>query len=72
MASERADSNTMRSTREKLAHMFSKVMAGTVTREEGTMLLNHLVKEDLAGTIKELAYLIDYRPGHFPRPYSTP
>lgn len=68
MASERADSNTMRSTRDKLAHMFSKVMAGTVTREEGTLLLNHLVKEDLAGTIKELAYLIDYPPpGVFPK-----
>lgn len=58
----------MSSIKEKLANMFSKVMAGTVTREEGTMLINHLAKEDQAGTVKELAYLIDYPPpGVFPR-----
>lgn len=68
MALEKKDSNPMSTTREKLANMFSKVMAGTVTREEGTMLLNHLVKEDQVGTIKELSYLIDYPPpGVFPK-----
>lgn len=68
MSTERKDSNPMSTTREKLANMFSKVMAGTVTREEGTLLLNHLVKEDQVGTIKELAYLIDYPPpGVFPK-----
>lgn len=49
-------------------NMFSKVMAGTVTREEGTMLINHLAKEDLAETVKELSFLIDNPPpGVFPK-----
>lgn len=52
----------MSSIREKLTNMFSKVMAGTVTREEGAMLINHLAKEDLAETVKELTYLIDNPP----------
>lgn len=50
------------SIKEKLTNMFSKVMAGTVTREEGTMLINHLAKEDPAGTVKELASLIETPP----------
>lgn len=50
------------SIREKLTNMFSKVMAGTVTREEGTMLLNHLAKEDPAGTVNELSALIETPP----------
>ena len=49
----------MSSIKEKLTNMFEKVMAGTVTREEGTMLLNHLVREDPAGTVAELALLIE-------------
>lgn len=54
--------------REKLNNMFTKVMAGTVTREEGTMLINHLAKEDQAGTIRELLHLIDNPPqGVFPK-----
>lgn len=58
----------MSSIREKLTNMFSKVMAGTVTREEGTMLINHLAKEDQAGTVMELSYLIDNPPpGVFPK-----
>ncbi len=58
----------MSSIREKLNNMFTKVMAGTVTREEGTMLINHLAKEDQAGTIRELLYLIDNPPqGVFPK-----
>lgn len=58
----------MSSIKEKLANMFSKVMAGTVTREEGTMLINHLVKEDQVETVKELTYLIDNPPpGVFPK-----
>jgi len=52
----------MSSIKEKLTNMFSKVMAGTVTREEGTMLINHLVKEDQAGTVSELAYLVENPP----------
>jgi HEAT repeat protein len=52
----------MSSIKEKLTNMFSKVMAGTVTREEGTMLINHLVKEDPAGTVNELAYLVENPP----------
>ncbi|MFQ5735519.1 MAG: HEAT repeat domain-containing protein [Thermodesulfobacteriota bacterium] len=58
----------MSGEREKLTNMFSKVMAGTVTREEGTMLINHLAKEDLAATMRELAYLIETPPpGVFPK-----
>ena len=58
----------MSSIKEKLTNMFQKVMAGTVTREEGTMLLNHLVKEDPAGTVAELALLIENPPaGVFPK-----
>lgn len=52
----------MSTIREKLTNMFSKIMAGTVTREEGTMLINHLAKEDLAETVRELSYLIDTPP----------
>jgi len=58
----------MNSIKEKLTNMFEKVMAGTVTREEGTMLLNHLVREDPAGTVAELALLIENPPaGVFPK-----
>ncbi|MBI5641954.1 MAG: HEAT repeat domain-containing protein [Deltaproteobacteria bacterium] len=58
----------MSTVRDKLTNMFSKVMAGTVTREEGTMLLNFLAKEDQVGTIKELVHLIDNPPqGVFPK-----
>lgn len=52
----------MSGEREKLTNMFSKVMAGTVTREEGTMLINVLAKEDLTSTVMELAYLIENPP----------
>lgn len=58
----------MGSVREQLTNMFSKVMAGTVTREEGTMLINHLVRENMAETVKELSFLIDNPPpGVFPK-----
>jgi len=58
----------MSSIKEKLTNMFQKVLAGTVTREEGTMLLNHLVKEDPSGTVAELALLIENPPtGVFPK-----
>ncbi len=42
--------------------MFAKVTAGTVTREEGAMLLNHLARENPAETAKELAALIENPP----------
>lgn len=58
----------MSDIKEKLSNMFSKVMAGTVTREEGALLLNFLVKENQADTIKELTYLIETPPpGVFPK-----
>lgn len=58
----------MSSVKDKLVNMFSKVMAGTVTREEGTMLLNHLAKEDTATTVQELAAMIENPPpGVFPK-----
>jgi HEAT repeat protein len=54
--------------REKLANMFSKIMAGTVTREEGTMLINALVREDQIETMKELSSLMENPPpGVFPK-----
>ena len=52
----------MSGEREKLTNMFSKVMAGTVTREEGPMLINFLAKEDITSTVMELAYLIENPP----------
>lgn len=52
----------MSDEREKLTNLFSKIMAGTVTREEGTMLINFLAKEDLTSTVMELAYLIENPP----------
>ncbi|MBI5826839.1 MAG: hypothetical protein HZB22_03830 [Deltaproteobacteria bacterium] len=58
----------MSSIKEQLINMFSKVMAGTVSREEGTMLLNYLVKERQAETVRELVYLIETPPpGVFPK-----
>lgn len=52
----------MGSVREQLTNMFSKIMAGTVTREEGTMLINSLVRANQADTVKELSYLIENPP----------
>src|SRR3989304_1637304 len=58
----------MSSIKEKLTRLFWKVLAGGVTRGEGTMLLNHLVKEDPSGTVAELALLIETPPtGVFPK-----
>lgn len=58
----------MPTVREKLSNMFSKIMAGTITREEGTLLINDLAKENFAESIKDLAYLIDNPPsGVFPK-----
>lgn len=54
--------------REKLASMFTKIMAGTITREEGTMLINDLAKGRYEETMKELFFLIDNPPsGVFPK-----
>ncbi len=54
--------------REKLSSLFIKIMTGTVTREEGTMLINHLVREDPLETIEALASLIDDPPQNvFPK-----
>lgn len=52
----------MSTIREKITNMFLKITAGTITREEGTMLLNHLVKENPKETVKEAAFLIDHPP----------
>lgn len=46
----------------RLTSMFSKIIAGTVTREEGAILINHLVKENREGTLNALAYLIENPP----------
>lgn len=42
--------------------MFSKIIAGTVSREEGAILINHLVKESSVETISALSYLIENPP----------
>jgi len=42
--------------------MFSKIIAGTVSREEGAILINHLVKESSIETISALTYLIENPP----------
>ncbi len=42
--------------------MFSKIIAGTVSREEGAILINHLVKESSVETIGALSYLIENPP----------
>ncbi len=48
----------MTTVKEQLNTVFTKIMAGTVTREEGAMLLNDCVKNSGAETIKELEYLL--------------
>jgi len=52
----------MPTIKENLTAMFAKVTAGTVTREEGAMLLNHLARENPAETAKELAALVESPP----------
>jgi len=47
---------------QKLTVMFSKIIAGTVSREEGAILINHLVRENRDETIRSLAYLIENPP----------
>jgi hypothetical protein len=47
---------------DKLTTMFSKIIAGTVSREEGAILINHLVKESSVETISALSYLIENPP----------
>jgi len=47
---------------ERLTVMFSKIIAGTVSREEGAILINHLVRENRVETINSLAYLIENPP----------
>ncbi len=47
---------------DKLTVMFSKIIAGTVSREEGAILINHLVKENRDETISSLSYLIENPP----------
>ena len=52
----------MSSIKEQLINMFSKVMGGTVTREEGAMLLNDLAKGMEAEVLKELIFLVENPP----------
>lgn len=47
---------------DRLTAMFSKIIAGTVSREEGAILINHLVKENSIETISALTYLIENPP----------
>lgn len=52
----------MATIKEQLNAVFAKIMAGTVTREEGAMLLGDLVGTDEAGTLKELEYMLENPP----------
>ncbi len=52
----------MSSIKEQLVNMFSKVMGGTVTREEGAMLLNDMAKGMEAEVLKELTFLVENPP----------
>ncbi len=52
----------MPTTKEHLVGMFSKVMAGTVTREEGAMFLNFLARDNPSETARELGDLISNPP----------
>ncbi len=52
----------MPTIKDYLTGMFSKVTAGTVSREEGAMLLNHLARENPSETARELAFLIENPP----------
>jgi HEAT repeat protein len=52
----------MSSIKEQLINMFSKVMGGTVTREEGAMLLNDLAKGMEVEVLKELTFLVENPP----------
>lgn len=47
---------------DRLTAMFSKIIAGTVSREEGAILINHLVRESSLETIGALTYLIENPP----------
>jgi len=47
---------------DKLTLMFSKIIAGTVSREEGAILINHLAREDRNNAIVSLSYLIENPP----------
>ena len=58
----------MYSIRERLSSMFSKIMAGTVSREEGAMLINHLVRDNMNDTVRELSYIMENPPQNvFPK-----
>lgn len=55
----------MSAVRDQLLSMFARVAAGTVTQEEGTMLINSLVKKEPQDTVKELYDLIHNTPIEF-------
>jgi len=58
----------MNNVRAELSSMFGKIMAGTVTREEGSMLISDLVRKDQASTMMALKNLIENPPpGVFPK-----
>ncbi|MBI5888160.1 MAG: hypothetical protein HZB82_05550 [Deltaproteobacteria bacterium] len=52
----------MASIREQLENLFAKILQGTVTREEGTMLINSLARKNPEETIAEISDLINNPP----------
>lgn len=51
--------NTVRTT---LINIFTKIMAKTVSREEGAMVLNHMAKQNKAVVLNELNFMIQNPP----------
>ncbi|MBI5969934.1 MAG: HEAT repeat domain-containing protein [Deltaproteobacteria bacterium] len=52
----------MSAIKEQLANMFVKVMSGTVSMEEGTMLINSLAKKDSKETVAAISEFINTPP----------
>ncbi len=52
----------MSTIKEQLANMFVKVMSGTVSMEEGTMLINSLAKKDASATVAAVSEFINTPP----------
>jgi len=52
----------MSTVREQIINMFTRVAAGTVTQDEGTMLINSLAKKEPQETVQELSDLIHNTP----------
>ena len=64
---QRKRTGKMVTIKEQLFTVFTKITGGTVSMEEGSMLLNDLARSDEAETVKELEYLLMNPPQNVPR-----